>query len=138
MSLVRFLSAGRLDGETLGHRLRSSASAGDDHLWTLVSDSAVGRLGGASVLLVRRAATTSVVLNQVRSASSAGHALTAAGRMRLSGTTVTTAVVVHLLLAWPKSEIDPWRLLLPGLAGTFGLMVLALSFLSPSRIGSAG
>ena len=136
MSLMRFLSAGRLDSEDLGHRLHAAVDQSDDGVWALVSQSVVGRFGGGSVALVEHATPDSWTLAQVHAAQRTWASLTVRARLRLISVTAITAVISHLLLSWSQSGLDAWRLILPGLGAMFGFVVLGLSFVVQSRLGS--
>ena len=56
-------------------------------------------------------------------------------RMGAIGTVALTAAVTHIALVSTTAPVGGWWLILPGIAGVFGITAIALSFLGPAAKG---
>lgn len=136
MSLLRHLSAGRLDGDAIRARLRATEAAGDDRLWEQLMSSIVGRAGARLIDITTRAAADSIVVTALRTGYDAWPALPAVVRFRALGLLILTAVATHLVMTASTPTPGAWRFLLPGLAATFGVVALGLSYFGPREPGT--
>ena len=131
MSLLRRLSAHGLDGEMVYARLRATESMGDDPMWQQLMSSTLGRAGAWLIEISVRSATDSTAVKMVRQVRRVWDAWPPTMRLRGIGLMTVTAVATHLAMTASTPVPGPWRLLLPGLAGTFGFLALSLSYFGP-------
>ena len=113
------------------------SSRQDDTVWTQLTESAIGRLGGAAIDMTTRAAAESRIADAVQHSTAAWARLAPATRYRAVGALVLTAAATHVVMVLPHHSPGAWWLILPSLAGAFGVALIALSLLAP-RPGVTG
>ena len=103
----------------------------DDTVWMQLTESAIGRLGGALIERTKRAAGDSRLVGGVKRANAAWSGLAPAITYRAVGTFTLAAAATHVAMMLPQHPPGAWWLILPSLAGAFGITLVALSFLAP-------
>ena len=112
------------------------SSRQDDTVWTQLTESGIGRLGGAAIEMTARAAAGSRIASAAQRATAAWTRLAPAIKYRAVGALALAAAVTHIALLLPHHPPGAWWLILPSLAGAFGVALIALSLLTP-RSGAA-
>jgi hypothetical protein len=108
----------------------------DDAVWAQLTESAIGRLGGAAIEMAARAAAGSRIAAAAKQSSASWRRLAPAIKYRAAGAFALAAAGTHVALLLPHHPPGAWWLILPSLAGAFGVAAIALSFLTP-RSGAA-
>ena len=112
------------------------SSRQDDKVWTQLTESVIGRLGGAAIEVTARAAAGSRTAGAARQTTATWKRLDPAIKYRAAGAFVLTAAATHVAMVLPHHPPGAWWLILPSLAGALGVVLIALSFLAP-RAGAA-
>lgn len=112
------------------------SSRQDDTVWTQLTESAIGRLGGAAIEITTRAAAESRIAGAAQHSTAAWARLAPAIKYRAAGALAIAAAATHVAMMLPQQPPGAWWLILPSLAGVFGAVLIALSFLAP-RAGAA-
>ena len=112
------------------------SSRQDDRVWTQLTESVIGRLGGAAIEVTARAAAGSRIAGAARQSTATWRRLDPAIRYRAAGAFALAAAGTHVAILLPHHPPGAWWLILPSLAGAFGVVLIALSCLAP-RSGAA-
>ena len=112
------------------------SSRQDDTVWTQLTESAIGRLGGAAIDMTTRAAAESRIAGAAQQSTAAWGRLAPAIKFRAAGALALAAAATHVTMMLPHHPPGAWWLILPSLAGAFGAALIALSLLAP-RAGVA-
>jgi hypothetical protein len=105
----------------------------DAVLWDAADDSIAGRALTSLWDVSARARAESRAFAAWASIAGWWSAQQAPVRMRMVGTTVLVATITHMAMNALSGPVGFWWLILPGIAGVFGLVTLALSFSGPTR-----
>ena len=105
-------------------------------MWTQLTESVIGRLGGAAIEVTARAAAESRIAGAARQSAAAWARLGTAIKYRATGTVALAAAATHVALLLPHHPPGAWWLILPSIAGAFGVTLIALSMVAP-RAGAA-
>jgi len=108
----------------------------DATVWRQLTESAIGRFGGAAIEITTRATADSRIVGTAKRARTAWARLAAPIKHRVAGTVTLAAAVTHVAMMLPQHPPGAWWLIVPSLAGAFGLVLIGLSFLTP-RAGAA-
>lgn len=135
MTIRDFLALNLRDAERRLSRLTEPVTDDQRDMWRLVDDSTVGRMLAWFVQQCDRARPASRTNAGWRRAVGAWEAFGPAERMRLTGATVLVAAGVHVAQAASAQPVGGWWLILPGIAGVFGVTAITLSFLGPPAKG---
>ena len=112
------------------------SSRQDDTVWTQLTESAIGRLGGAAIEVTARAAAGSRIAGAAQRSTAAWTRLAPAMKYRAAGTLALVAAATHVAMLLPHHPPGAWWLILPSLAASFGVVLIALPLLAP-RAGVA-
>jgi hypothetical protein len=96
-------------------------------LWNQLAESAIGRLAGALLRTVTAARASSTVVHWIDDALGAGRRLERSARWRLTGVAIIAAVATHVGLMSLRNPVGWLWLVIPGVAGVFAILLLALS-----------
>ena len=107
------------------------SSRQDDTVWTQLTESAIGRLGGAAIDMTTRAAAESRIAGAAQQSAAAWARLAPAIKFRAAGALALAAAATHVAMMLPHHPPGAWWLILPSLAGAFGAALIALSLLAP-------
>ena len=107
------------------------SSRQDDRVWTQLTESVIGRIGGAAIEVTARAAAGSRIVGAARQWRATWKRLDPAIKYRAAGAFTLAAAATHVAMLLPHQPPGAWWLILPSLAGVFGVVLIALSFLSP-------
>jgi hypothetical protein len=99
----------------------------DQALWSQFAESVIGRLGVAVFTAISAARSGSVVAGWAGNAFGSWGRFTPATKCQLIGLVLIVAVLTHLALLSLQQPLGWWWWAIPGVAGGFGLMLLALS-----------
>ena len=108
----------------------------DDTVWTQLTESAIGRAGGAAIEMASRAAAESRIVGAWQRATAAWTRLAPTIKYRAAGTLTLSAAATHVAMLLPHQSPGAWWLIIPSLAAGLGVLLIALSFLAP-RAGVA-
>jgi hypothetical protein len=112
------------------------SSRQDDRVWTHLTESVIGRIGGAVIEVTARATGESRIAGIARRSTATWRRLHPAIKSRAAGAFALAAAATHVTLVLPHHAPGAWWLILPSLAGALGVALIALSFLAP-RSGAA-
>jgi hypothetical protein len=96
-----------------------------------LTESVIGRLGGAAIEVTARAAAGSRIVGAARQATARWRSLDPASKYRAAGAFAIAAAATHVAMRLPHHLPGAWWLILPSLAGAFGAALIGLSFLAP-------
>lgn len=136
MTVRDFLALNLRDAEQRLGRLTEPVVDDQREMWRLVDDSAIGKLLAWLVRQCDRARPASRTMAAWRGAAATWEALGPPGQMRMAGVVALVAVGVHVALASTAQPVGGWWLILPGIAGAFGVTAIALSFVGPPAKGN--
>ena len=108
----------------------------DETVWTQLTESVIGRLGGAAIEVTGRAAAESRIAGAAQQSAVAWRRLGVAVKYRAIGSMALTAAATHVAMLLPHHPPGAWWLILPSIAGAFGVTLIALSMVAP-RAGAA-
>ena len=103
----------------------------DDRVWTQLTESVIGRLGGAAIEVTARAAAGSRMAGAARQSTAMWRSLDPAIKYRAVGAFALAAAATHVAMVLPHHAPGAWWLILPSLAGAFGVALIALSLPAP-------
>jgi hypothetical protein len=109
----------------------SSRHDNDDTVWAQLTDSAIGRLGGAAIELIARAAAGSRMVGAAQRSIAAWTRLAPPVKYRAAGSLAVAASATHVAMLLPRHPPGAWWLIIPSLAAVFGVALIALSLLAP-------
>ena len=107
------------------------SSRQDDKVWTQLTESVIGRIGGAAIELASRATAESRVAGAARQWTAAWSRLFPAVKYRAAGAFALAAAATNVAMLLPQHPPGAWWLILPSLAGSVGVALIALSFVAP-------
>lgn len=135
MTIGRFLTLNWRDTEARLQRLTTPDAPDPLEMWDELDHSLPGRTIGAVDRGLTRAWPESRGHAAWQSMTQPWAALDPIHRMRAIGGLVVTAAVTHIALAATTAPVGGWWLILPGIALTFGIAALGLSWLGPADKG---
>ena len=103
----------------------------DERVWTQLTESVIGRLGGAALEVTARASAGSRLGAAARHSTAKWRSLDPAIEYRAVGAFALAAAATHVAMVLPHHPPGAWWLILPSLAGAFGMALIALSLLAP-------
>lgn len=107
------------------------SSRQDDRVWTQLTESVIGRIGGAAIEVTARATAESRIAGVARQFTATWRRLDPAIKHRAAGAFALAAAATHVAMLLPHHPPGAWWLILPSLAGAFGVALIALSFVAP-------
>jgi len=135
MTVLHFLSLNLRDAEARLRRLTAPEAADQPELWQGLDASGPGRLIEAVRRALDHVRAESRVLAAWLAVTQAWMALNRLSQMRAVGAVALIAAGVHVALASTTAPVGLWWLIVPGLAGAFGVAAVVLSWLGPRATG---
>ena len=108
----------------------------DRLLWEQLAESAIGRIAGSLLAAVTAARSESVAMRRANDLAVAWQRFTPSTKWQLIGIALGAAVATNLGLLFLQQTAGWWWWAIPALAGSFAVLVLALS-MAASRTGVA-
>jgi len=111
--------------------------ASDQALWNQFAESVIGRLAAAVFAAVAAARTGSVAAGWANEAREAWARFSSSRRLQLTAIALMAAVLTHLGLLSLQRPSGWWWWAIPGMAGGFALMILALAMMARPAFAEA-
>ena len=106
------------------------SSRQDDRAWTQLTESVIGRIGGAAIEVAARATAESQVVSTARRWTAEWSRLVPAIKYRAAGAFALAAAATHVAMLLAHHPPGAWWLILPSLVGAVGVALIALSFVA--------